>query len=559
MAVGICGFIGLCFCQSLADSWHIETVDSVGDVGAATSIALDSSGYPHISYIDWTNNYLNYAYWTGTHWLITAVDTSGAVCSNTSIALDSQGYPHIAYSRYYLYEDLMYAYLDSFGWHITSVDTVGAVGGSASLALDSSDYPHISYLDFSNWDLKYAYWTGYEWSIASVDTDGEVGFNASLTLDSSGYPHISYLESIDTIGNLEYACWNGSEWSITLVDTAGDVGHSASLALDSLDYPHISYYDETNGDLKYAFWTGSIWSITSVDTAEDVGWDTSLALDSSDYPHISYFDASNADLKYAYWTGSSWSITSIDTVGDVGFDGSLALDTSDNPHISYSDFSNNDLKYAWYEPTCQINLLSFTVQAKDKGSIVLNWQVETTPPMAGGEQIAGFNLYRRPFAADVAESYSFPLQEKNQGWVKINPSLITGQNPYSYADYPAEGGANPDEGGEYRLEAVLADKSTEILGTASCAPTPPAFAITRLYPNPASDMLTCLLSIPNAGLVNLELYDLSGRLVASQKLEAGKVTELEAVMDVSSLASGVYTLQATCNGAEAKAQCVVAR
>jgi hypothetical protein len=33
-----------------ASSWHIETVDSEGGVGEYTSLALDGSGYPHISY-----------------------------------------------------------------------------------------------------------------------------------------------------------------------------------------------------------------------------------------------------------------------------------------------------------------------------------------------------------------------------------------------------------------------------------------------------------------------------------------------------------------------------
>jgi hypothetical protein len=32
--------------------WRTETVDSAGDVGYFISIDLDSSGYPHISYMD---------------------------------------------------------------------------------------------------------------------------------------------------------------------------------------------------------------------------------------------------------------------------------------------------------------------------------------------------------------------------------------------------------------------------------------------------------------------------------------------------------------------------
>ncbi len=88
--------------------WSIETVDYIGFVGKYTSLALDSSGYPHISYYD---------------------DTMG---------------------------DLKYAYQDAGGWHISTVDSTGSVGGYTSIALDN-DYPRISYYDGSNGDLKYAW------------------------------------------------------------------------------------------------------------------------------------------------------------------------------------------------------------------------------------------------------------------------------------------------------------------------------------------------------------------------------------------------------------------
>lgn len=44
------------------DTWHIETVDSVGNVGEYTSIALGSRDRPHISYLDDINRDLKYAY-----------------------------------------------------------------------------------------------------------------------------------------------------------------------------------------------------------------------------------------------------------------------------------------------------------------------------------------------------------------------------------------------------------------------------------------------------------------------------------------------------------------
>jgi len=112
---------------------------------------------------------------------------------------------------------------------------------------------------------------------------------------------------------------------------------------------------------------------------------------------------------------------------------------------------------------------------------------------------------------------------------------------------------------EYRLEAVLADETVEVLGIASYAPTPQAFSIIKLYPNPASDYMTCLFSLPEAGVVEIELYDLTGRMVLEEQVEVGEPMELPVQLEVSSLASGVYTLWATCGGAQASARCVVVR
>jgi uncharacterized repeat protein (TIGR01451 family) len=79
-----------------ASGWHNQTVDSADDVGLFTSLALDASDHPHISYFDNTHNYLKYAWYDGSTWNIETVDTQ---CSYgaTSLALDICGYPYISY------------------------------------------------------------------------------------------------------------------------------------------------------------------------------------------------------------------------------------------------------------------------------------------------------------------------------------------------------------------------------------------------------------------------------------------------------------------------------
>jgi len=75
----------------------------------------------------------------------------------TSLALDASDRPHISY--YYddaTNADLKYAWYDGSAWHLETADSAGNVGADTSLALDASDRPHISYYDATNADLKYA-------------------------------------------------------------------------------------------------------------------------------------------------------------------------------------------------------------------------------------------------------------------------------------------------------------------------------------------------------------------------------------------------------------------
>jgi len=266
--------------------WDLETVDSTlgfADLGVRY-LAVDSLGDPHMAF------YNVYARKSGGAWSKQYLPDGGMY---SSLALDSSDNPHISYGNGY---DLKYAMWTGSAWNVETVDTA-QINMYICIALDSSNNPHISYRGLDG-GVKYAVRIGNAWSIESVDSTPEgisiYGGSASLALDSGDNPHISYQGSY----GLRYARRSGGEWSLATVDSSSDLAIWSSIDVDSGNNPHISYSDESNARLRYARMSGGEWSIETVD-AGTAGQGNSLALDSNDNPHISYYGGRTVGLKYA--------------------------------------------------------------------------------------------------------------------------------------------------------------------------------------------------------------------------------------------------------------------
>ena len=292
----------------------IRTIDSTGDVGSHSALALTTTNIPVISYVDFQPGDLKLAICnnpTCTAPIIRTIDSQGDTGYYSSIILTSTNVPIISYWNYDLW-DLKLAVCNSPMCTATTIRTiadVGNVGSYNSIALTNTNLPVISYVNLSSNSLMLAICTDMTCTapiIRTLSTGNEL-WKTSLKLTTSNIPVISYYKA--TTADLVLAiCVDQtctSQLPHVTVDADGLVGGFNSLALTTHNIPVISYYDFTNYNLKLAVCNNmqcTSPTIRTLDTGGDVGSWNSLALGTSPHPFIinpvvGYMDTTNQSLK----------------------------------------------------------------------------------------------------------------------------------------------------------------------------------------------------------------------------------------------------------------------
>jgi hypothetical protein len=242
----------------------ITTVDAPGAVGFDTSIAIGSDGLPVISYYDGGAGDLKVAHCGNAACsagnTITTVDTPGDVGRDTSIAIGSDGLPVLSYRG--SAGDLKVAYCGNAACTAgNTITTVDFVGWSSSIAIGADGLPTISYYNVSSGDLKVVHCGNAACSagntITTVDALGDVGYHSSIAIGSDGLPVISYVDFANTDETLKVARCGNAACTAGNVIVAVDgpvpaVGFYNSIAIGSDGFPVISYRDTTAQALKVA-------------------------------------------------------------------------------------------------------------------------------------------------------------------------------------------------------------------------------------------------------------------------------------------------------------------
>ncbi len=320
-------------------AWRTEPVVPYADAGAYTSIALDSSGAPYISFVDGANGTLEVAHRDGGAWVLERVAGPSTFTGDTSIAFAPDGTLRLAF-----YDEtakqVKYAARGPSGWNVSVVDG-GSNAGFNRLAFDAKGNPALAYVSYNGW-LRYAAWNGTAWVRETVDNVSILSRYVDLTFDGLGRPYVCYYAD----GLLRYAVKVGSTWIREVVDSSLYSGWFARIRLDRAGVPHIAYFDSVNKTLRWATRLNGTWTHTILDGSAGSGWDLGLSADRLGRFQISYYTSATGFLRYAINTTTGWVLETVDVDGVVGWYTSLAADASGLPHISYYDWTNGRLKIA---------------------------------------------------------------------------------------------------------------------------------------------------------------------------------------------------------------------
>jgi hypothetical protein len=355
---------------------RIATVDTAGDVGSFSSLAIGTDGNPVISYFETGGNgdfmvaHCNDPICSGGDETRSLVDFVGSVGRYTSIAIGADGNPVVSYYDA-THGDLKVARCNDpacadGGETVSTVDATGDAGLWSSIAIGTDGNPVIAYQDQElglDRFLKVVRCndpacTGGD-EVAHTVASDDAGAYASLAIGADGNPVISYQGGAGlSVAKCNDADCAGGNEAVSLVDGFGIVGSYTSLGIGTDGNPVISYTDSTFGELKLKVarcndpaCEGGDETVSFVDAAGDSGAFTSLAIGTDGNPVISYQDGTNADLKLAHCNdpacaGGNEALSTVDAPGSVGTFTSVAIGTDGNPVISYHDATNGDLKVA---------------------------------------------------------------------------------------------------------------------------------------------------------------------------------------------------------------------
>jgi hypothetical protein len=346
----------LFFCPAVVSAqnlqWSTESVDSAGE---SLSMAVDKDGNIHISYQ--SNGMVKYGFRPAhsSRWFTMDIaGTEGYANAATSLAVDPEGNPHVCFTP----GVLRYASFDGKKWNIQQIDSgSGLIEYNCSVAIAPDGTQHVTWYQYATPNggyylhVKHAVLQNGVWMARTVDFEGQTGKWNFITVDSRGVPHMSYDSFLK--GALKYAFFDGKDWKLSFIDTremGGDAynrGMGNCIVINRDGRAQISYeYDDR---LLYAWQTATSWKTETVDQISTsgswMGFRTRQALDLKGNPHVVFEDGGS--VKHAFWDGSGWRVQVVSGPGvQKNRFADIVIDQDGNINIGYRDAMDGSVKVA---------------------------------------------------------------------------------------------------------------------------------------------------------------------------------------------------------------------
>jgi len=314
-------------------SWNIDTIASGTNIGDYPALALDQDGNPYVLYD--TPSSVNLARRTKKGWETTALPASASFRRSGGLAFNSSNVLHIIYRASDAAASLRHA-SGSFD-ELTSelIDGTVYVGDTLAMAVDDNDIVHYTYYNYHDVEIIYGNNADKDWSVESL---------------GSGYPVFIAARSINdvaiSLGYLGVFRKDGASWVQDFFDH-GYAAVEAALAVDGQGGLHAAIWDGTTQSVRYAKKTAGEWQPEMVmEAAGYVNQNIALAVDADGQRHICFYNGLSLNLNCAYQDGGIWHLDVVDENSFAGRYVDLVLDGSGVLHLSYSDEANGKIKYA---------------------------------------------------------------------------------------------------------------------------------------------------------------------------------------------------------------------
>ncbi len=472
-----------------------QAVDTGGDVGQYTSIALNASGNPVISYYDVSNGDLKLLICddptcsSNTQYVVD--DGAGAdVGLFSSLVLDASGNPIISYHNETTGALELVVCDDPTctggGETFTVVDNTALdTGEYTAIALDSNGNPVISYVDATNNDPRLAICAAPACTtpqLTLLDNSAfDFGLNTGIDITADDIAFVSYhrtnsgqkspfIASCD----LTNCSTPANVTNSAALATGGSAGATNDIALRQTGLPTVIFSQGNDveivacNDATCSSSTSGAYSPTTPGPL-----DLSLTLDANDFPVIALFSRNpnfvNGDLfllrcNDVGCSGGDDQLTLLDgsltVTNNIGQFNAIALGPTGEAFVSYYDGNNDDLVLSTQSAECVLSIVysdtvnnDITEDSAETASITVDCGTTSFTPNV--------------FGIETGLAYGdFNADDANNG-ADASDLLTTANVPvWTDANFATTGGSNVAVEGD-TLDLYFASKQTPSTGLAT--------------------------------------------------------------------------------------------